>query len=360
MKDREKALSIALLVTAVATSLFFTPWEIRWRLFSYLPIVLFLVHVGIFFIALAKPKFWSLFKAYFAVPLVIYLSFALWLASAAQKDTSGWGGIFLPQAILSIPVLPFQLPAIVENQIDRKQGMLRQAQLESGALRVEDLLKEKNELSDREQKGIYRKLSRGDDFSTAVLRSLILDYSWGGSSPNPEIIRLALSHPNTDVETLIDFYKKNKDSNHCTAVARNPKTPQWILKEMSGAKNDYVRLAAVDSGRLNEGLIVEALRMTVESRWIHGRRHVADSEFATSDMLQSLLNDEEYVLEGIAANPKASSEILKELAVRESSKVRAAVISNPAATEEIISIASSGKIDYRVKKALSERQNQTQ
>lgn len=359
MKQREKALGIALLLTAIATSLFFTPWEARWRLFSYLPIVLFLVHIGIFFAALSKPKYWTAFKAYFAVPVVMYLGFVFWIFSAAQKDTSGWGGMFLPGAILSIPVLPFQLPAIVEDRIERKKDGQRYVAIYSGALPISALLQDKTELSRGEQRGIYRKLSRGDNISTATLSSLILDYHWGGHSPETEIIRLALSHPNTSEDTLVEFYEANRGSNHCRAIARNPKTPLWILEEMAGSKNDYVRLAAADSGRLSDELITKALRLSLNSRWIHGRRFVADSEHATHDMLRALMEDDEYILEGIAANPMTPSEMLGELAGHQSSKVRSAIITNRSATEEIIAIAISGETDWRIEKALNERQNKT-
>lgn len=355
MKQREKVLSIVLLLTAITTSLFFTPWEIRWRLFSYLPIVLLLLHFGILIAALKKPKLWPLFKAYFAVPVVIYLCFVFWIYSAAQKDTSGWGGMFLPGAILSIPVLPFQFPGIVEDKIERKKDEQQYIAVNSGALSISGLLQNKSELSRGEQQGIYRKLSRGDDIPTDALRSLILNYHWAGHSPETEIIRLALSHPNTSVDTLVEFYETNRGSNHCRAIARNPKTPLWILEEMAGSKNDYVRLAAADTGRLSDELIIKALRLSIDSRWIHGRRYVADSEYATHDMLRALMDDEEYVLEGIAANPKAANEILGELANRESSRVRSAVILNPRATEEVVSLAKSKGMDWRIEKALEKR-----
>jgi len=80
MKQREKALSIALFFVAIATALFFMPWETRWRILSYLPIILFLVHLGILFIALSKPKYWSLFKGYFVVPVVVYFG-PIWAQS---------------------------------------------------------------------------------------------------------------------------------------------------------------------------------------------------------------------------------------------------------------------------------------
>ena len=358
MKQREKALSIALFFVAIATALFFMPWETRWRILSYLPIILFLVHLGILFIAFSKPKYWSLFKGYFVVPVVVYLALFLW-GTSTHKDHSGWGGIFLPQMVITFPLVPFQLPDIVDYRIEKKKGIERQAAIISGALTVEEVLKGGNELSPREQSGIYWKLGRGDDLSTETLRGLILNYEWHGHSPETEIIRLALLHHNTDTETLVEFYKKNRGGNHCRSVAKNPKTPLWILEEMIQSKNDYVRLAAAESGRVSEDLIVEALRMSIESRWIHGRRYVADSAHATNDMFKALMNDKEYVVEGIAANPKVAREILRELASRESSRIRSAVISNSSATEEIVAIAISGETDWRIEKALEERQNQS-
>jgi hypothetical protein len=356
MKQRVKALGIVLLLASIATSLFFTPWEVRWRILSYIPIFLFSVHIGIFFAALSKPKYWPAFIAYFVVPIILYLGFVFWIFSATKKDTSGWGGMFLPGAIISIPILPFQLPEIVENKIERKQDGERYLAVNSGSLSVAELLEKNKELSIGEQRGIYLRLHREENFSESELRKLILNYRWHRQSPEAEIIRLALSHPNASEDTLVEFYEKNKGSNHCTAIAKNPKTPLWVLEEMAVSENDYVRLAAVDSGRLSDRLIIEALRLTLNSRWIHGRRFVADSEHATHQMLQALMKDDEYILEGIAANPKAPYEILEELAGHQSSKVRSAIITNESSTEGIIAIATSVDTDWRIEKALKERQ----
>jgi len=358
MKDREKALSIALLLTAIATSLFFTPWEIRWRVFSYLPIVLFLIHICIFLAALSKPKYWTVFKGYFVVPAAVYLAIFLWGASS-NKDHSGWGGIFLPQMIVTFPIVPFQLPEIVEYRIERKKGIERQAAIVSGVVTVESVLEANHELSEREQSGIYRNLSRGDKFSTETLRKLILNYKWRGHSPETEIIRLALLHENTDAETLVRFYERNPGSNHCKSVAKNPKTPLWIIEEMAGSKNDYVRVAAAATGRLNEELTLQALHLTLDSRWTNGRRFVADSAYATNKIFRALMKDNEYILEGIAANPKAPPEILEELAGHESSRVRSAIITNQSVSDDIIYLASSGERDWRIEKALKERRNQS-
>jgi len=205
VKKREKALLGVLGFVALATGLYFVRWDIRWIVLSYVPIILFLGHVVLFLAAFSKPALWKWVQAYLVAPVLIYAGFGFWIASVSSRDRSGWGGVSLPQVIITLPVLPFQLPGIAEDSIEQRKGGERRAAIASGALAVGEVLKGKEELTTFEQAGIFRYLSSGGDLSAEVLHRLILDHKWANHSPEIEVIRLALSHPNTDVETLIGY-----------------------------------------------------------------------------------------------------------------------------------------------------------
>lgn len=358
MTNRSKPLLIALGCVILATLLSYTDWKTRWILLSYIPIALFIIHVGLLLLVLSNPKYWSLFKAYFIVPVAVYMSLGLWVLTALGKDSSGWSGMLIPYIVVTFPALPFQLPEIVEKRIDRKEQFQRRVAIESGTLSIEQLLKEKGERSQGELSGIYSRLSAGGNFSTDVLRSLILDYEWRGHPPDTEIIRLALSHPNTDSETLSEFYQRHPDSNHSRSLALNPNTPLEIVERMAQSSNDYVRIAAVQTGRLSLDLIEQVLLLSLDSASLQVKGFVAESQYATVDMLRRLMNSDRHILEAVASNPNATEEMLRALAVHAAPRVRAAVIVNPRTSEEIVSLALTKLVDRSIEDALTQRNRQ--
>ena len=166
----------------------------------------------------------------------------------------------------------------------------------------------------------------------ALLQSLMKDKS---------CIWNIAQNPGTRPEELqeIAAVKETGGPNPLSDIAKNPSTPIALLEKLAKHKDGWVRLGVADNVSTPDAVRKKILDgfLALKSAENEGDDHVARCKFASSEMLDSLLErysplesmHRSIIVCHIARNPNASAEVLTRLARDRFSDVRIAVAGNP-------------------------------
>lgn len=130
-----------------------------------------------------------------------------------------------------------------------------------------------------------------------------------------------------------------------TRIARNPKTPVSVIKELL-ENDDEVFCTAWDYAAENKAATPELLAILAKCPEWFVRAKVVKHPHVTEQILETMVNDEEYeVRRAIAKHVKFAS-ILKRMSRDEDSMVRADVAENPFTPQEVLEELLNDPVEF--------------
>lgn len=131
-----------------------------------------------------------------------------------------------------------------------------------------------------------------------------------------------------------EYLVQDSHSDVLSALASNPTLDGDILAKIAEHTFPWVRLAAIESGRLP----LKKLEQMINDRNESVRAAVAEEKRISTKSLTRLAQkeDESVVLQSIAINPNSSPQILQKLAKSQYGRVRAAVTWNDKTSPELL------------------------
>lgn len=138
-------------------------------------------------------------------------------------------------------------------------------------------------------------------------------------------------NPNTPID-ILEACAQHEDASTRASVARNQSSTKSILSMLAKDPSESVRATVAENPNTPRE-VLEQLSIE-ESEAV--RSCVAKNPSITPAIYEELITDEESVLEGLALNPAAPSQILNRLAKEEDEYIRIYVASNRNTTAETL------------------------